>query len=77
MNHERSETEIMGIDLRVLIADVLRGAKRLLWMGVLLAALGAGAFALRVWRRLQPAVPASASFTVYVTNPLYSGQPDL
>ena len=30
MNHERSETEIMGIDLRVLIADVHRGAKRLL-----------------------------------------------
>ncbi len=73
MNHERNETEIMGIDLRVLITDVLRGAKRLLWLGVLLAALGAGAFALRVWRNYSPLYRATASFTVYVTNPLYSG----
>lgn len=73
MGSEHTENNIMGIDLRVLASDLMRGAKRLLWLGVLLVVT---ASALLVWRTqstYSPVYQASASFTVFVTNPLYSG----
>lgn len=73
MSSEYVENEALEIDLRVLTADVLRGAKRLLWLGLLLAAIGAALFAYRTWRSYRPVYRASASFTVSVSNPLYSG----
>lgn len=73
MSSEYVENEALEIDLRVLTEDVLRGAKRLLWLGALLVALGAALFAFRTWRSYRPVYRASASFTVSVSNPLYSG----
>lgn len=72
MNSESIKRNILENDLRVLAVDLLRGAKRLLWLGVLLAVMGA---ALSVWRThstYRPVYRASASFTVVVTNTLYS-----
>lgn len=73
MSSERTEKEIMGIDLRVLALDLLRGAKRLWWLGVALILLLPACFAWRTASTYYPVYQASASFTVYVTNPLYSG----
>lgn len=73
MSSEHTEKEIMGIDLRVLALDLLRGAKRLLWLGVLLVVIGTAFFVWRTWWSYSPVYQASASFTVFVTNPLYSG----
>lgn len=72
MSSEQTEKNIMGIDLRVLVLDLLRGAKRLLWLGILLVVLGAGFFVWRTWSTYSPVYRASASFTVFVTNPLYA-----
>lgn len=73
MSNGYVENEAMKIDLRVLLTDVLRGAKRLLWLGVLLVAMGAALLVWQTWRSYRPVYRASASFTVSVTNPLYSG----
>lgn len=73
MSSEQTEKNIMGIDLRVLASDLLRGAKRLLWLGVLLAMIGAAFFVWRTQSTYSPVYQASASFTVFVTNPLYAG----
>lgn len=73
MSSEQTEKNIMGIDLRVLVSDLLRGAKRLLWLGILLVVAGAAFFVWRMWNTYSPVYQASASFTVFVSNPLYAG----
>lgn len=73
MSSERTEKEIMGIDLRILALDLLRGVKRLWWLGVALILLLPSCLAWRTARSYYPVYQASASFTVFVSNPLYSG----
>ena len=58
------------IDLGILISDFRRGAKRLLIPGILLLILLSAFFCWRTYRSYTPQYQASASFTVYVTNPL-------
>lgn len=70
MGSESMEKEVAGIDLRILISDLLRAAKRLLWLGILLVLLSAAALCWRTYRSYTPRYQATASFTVYVTNPL-------
>lgn len=72
MSSEHTEKNMMGIDLRVLAMDLLRGAKRLLWLGILLVIMGAAFFIWRTYSTYKPVYRASASFTVFVTNPLYA-----
>ena len=62
-----------GIDLRFLIWDLLRAARAIAWIGVLLVVLFAAVFGWRAYSSYTPSYTASASFTVTVTNPLYAG----
>lgn len=73
MSNEHTEQNIAGIDLRVILTDLLHGAKRTLWLAVVLVAVCASALCWRTYRSYRPSYQATASFTVYVTNPLYSG----
>lgn len=70
MNEEKTDYE--KIDLWMLLSDVLHSGRRLLW---LLAVLAAGLSALLCWRSHRSYVPqyqASSTFTVNVSNPLYT-----
>ena len=69
---EHTENTAAGIDLRVLLADVLRVAKRMLALLLPLVVVACGLFAWRTHSSYRPVYQASASFTVSVTNPLYS-----
>ena len=70
MGSESTENNIMGIDLRVMLSDFLRGAKHLLWLGILLVLLASAVFSARTYMSYTPKYQATASFTVYVSNPL-------
>lgn len=72
MSNDYTDKKMAGnkIDLGILISDFRRGAKRLLLPGVLLVILFAAFFCWRTYRSYSPQYQASASFTVYVTNPL-------
>lgn len=70
MGSESTEQNMMGIDLRVILSDFLRGAKHLLWLGVLLILLASAAFSWWTYVSYTPRYQATASFTVYVSNPL-------
>lgn len=60
------------IDLRILAGDVLRCARRLFWLLPVLAILLGALLGGYTWYSYSPRYQASASFTVYVTNPLYA-----
>lgn len=70
MSSESTGNETMKIDLRVLSSDFLKTAKRLLWLGILLALLCSSALSFWTYRSYTPRYQATASFTIYVTNPL-------
>ena len=70
MGSESTENNVMGIDLRVMLSDFLRSAKHLLWLGVLLVLLASVAFSGWTYWSYTPRYQATASFTVYVSNPL-------
>lgn len=70
MGSEQTEKSIEKIDLTILISDFRRAARRMLMPGILLAAVLAAFFCWREYRSYSPQYQASASFTVYVTNPL-------
>lgn len=70
MGSDNTEKNIARIDLGVLFSDFRRGAKRLLLPGILLVILFAAFFCWRTYRSYSPQYQATASFTVYVTNPL-------
>ena len=70
MGSENTEKNIMGIDLRVMLSDFLRGAKHLLWLGILLVLLASAVFSGWTYLSYTPKYQATASFTVYVSNPL-------
>lgn len=66
------DNENAGIDLSVLVGDLLRTARRLWWLLLVLAALAGGILGARAWFSYRPQYQATASFTVTVANPLQS-----
>ncbi len=70
MDSEHTEKNMMGMDLRVLISDFLRSARHFLPLGIALVILSSVFFGWRDYRSYSPKYQATASFTVYVTNPL-------
>lgn len=72
MNMENSQTNASQIDLYLILPDLLLAARRLLWLGLLFVLLAGSFFGWRAYASYSPLYEASASFTVTVTNPLYS-----
>ncbi len=70
MGSENTEKNMAKIDLGVLVSDFRRSMKRLLWPGILLVVLISAFLCWRTYRSYSPQYQATASFTVYVTNPL-------
>lgn len=70
MSERDENTE--GLDLFTILGDSFRVARRMLWLAVVLAALFVGALCFKEYRSYHPSYRASATFTVYVTNPLQS-----
>ena len=70
MSNERTENNSIEIDAKILLTDLLRGAKQFWMLGVVLVVLCAGLMCFREYRSYSPVYEATASFTVYVTNPL-------
>lgn len=71
-NNTTSEVIIAGIDLRQLLLDGLRIMRRTLAAFAVLTLLCAAALCWQTRRSYRPMYRASATFTVYVTNPLQS-----
>ena len=69
---EHTENNRQELDLFVLIDDFLREAKRLLILGMILVLVGAVGLAGFQRMRYTPVYEATASFTVRVSNPLFS-----
>lgn len=72
MSTEHTENNMAQIDLRILLTDLFRVAKRVLWLAVLLVVIACAFFVWRTHSTYHPLYRATASFTVSVTNPLYS-----
>ena len=64
------DNENAGIDLSVLVGDLLRTARRLWWLLLVLAALAGGILGARAWFSYRPQYQATASFTGTVATPL-------
>ena len=73
MEQVTTQENTSGIDLRFLVGDLLRAARGIFWIGVLMVMLFAGFFGWRSYSSYVPSYTASASFTVTVVNPLYAG----
>lgn len=73
MDCDYTEKRMMGIDLRILLSDFLRTAKHFLWLAVVLVLISSALYCLRTYRSYSPRYQATASFTVYVSNPLQAG----
>ena len=71
-NNTTSEVIIAGIDLRQLLLDGLRIMRRTLAAFAVLTLLCAAVLCWQTRRSYRPMYRASATFTVYVTNPLQS-----
>ena len=71
-NNTTNEVKIAGIDLRILLSDGLRMMRRTVALFAVLAVLCTAALCLRVHHSYRPLYRASATFTVYVANPLQS-----
>ncbi len=65
-----SSENVEKIDLITMALDLLRAAKRLLWAGVLLIVLSVAAFGWVTYQSYTPSYQATASFTIYVSDPL-------
>lgn len=73
MNENNStEVRVAGIDLRLLLGDMLRLVRRTVLLFAALAVLCAAVLCWRARSSYYPMYRASATFTVYVTNPLQS-----
>lgn len=75
MSNEHMDSEYpQKIDLIELLRGLLRSARHLLILGLVLMIAGAAAMGLLTRVRYTPMYQASASFTVRMVNPLYSNQ---
>ena len=73
MNQEQNTAS--PLSLRRIFSAFLRGLRRLWWVTLLLVVLLGGALGFRAWRSYVPQYTASATFTVYVGNPLQASTP--
>lgn len=71
-NHTNKEVNIAGIDLRQLLTDGLRTMRQTLLLFIAALAVCTGLLCWRTYRTYRPMYRASATFTVYVANPLQS-----
>ena len=69
---EHTEKNMAGIDLGILLGDLLRVGRRLVWLCAALVVTFSAVLCLREYRAYRPSYQASATFTVYVANPLQS-----
>ena len=72
MSLENNEQNTGGIDLRILLSDFGRVVRRTWLLGVVLMLLFSGIFSLKAKMSYRPMYRASATFTVYVVDPLQS-----
>ena len=72
MNNERTEQVNHGLDLKILLHDLMMVARRRWIAAVVMVAVFSGLLCLQSWRSYRPQYQASATFTVYVANPLQS-----
>ena len=70
--NETNEKNFIGVDLGILLGDLLRITKRLLWLPIVLAIVFSTIFCWQTHRSYYPMYRATATFTVYVANPLQS-----
>lgn len=70
MDHE--EVTIKKLDLTKALGGLLQCTKRLWWLALLLAVIGAAISGFLTYRSYTPVYEASITFTVRVTNPLYA-----
>lgn len=69
---EFDKREEQMLDLSILVGDILRQARQMLVMGVVLMLICSVFVGARSYRAYTPVYEASASFTVRVANPLYA-----
>ena len=72
MENTTNQVNIAGVDLRRLLGDGVRILRRTFVPFLVLCALLVGLLCWRTYRTYRPMYRASATFTVYVTNPLQS-----
>lgn len=72
MNEQNEENRIMSVDLRIFLYDFLQIARRTVVLLLAAVLLCSGLLCWRMKRSYQPLYQASATFTVYVANPLQS-----
>lgn len=72
MNEEKTENKINEFDLTVFFYDFLQVARRLVFLLLILIVLCAGFLCYNNYRHYSPVYEASATFTVYITDPLQS-----
>lgn len=70
MSSENTEKSTSGLDLRLVATDLCRQALHLLWLGALAVMIITAALCYRSYRSYTPIYRATATFTVYVSNPL-------
>lgn len=73
MDQENTQLNPQQIDLHLLLSDFLSAAKQTVLLGVLLVIFAGALLGYRAYHSYVPLYRAEASFTVTVTNPLYSG----
>lgn len=71
-NNTNKEVNIAGIDLHQLLTDGLRTMRQTLLLFIAALAVCTGLLCWRTYRTYRPMYRASATFTVYVANPLQS-----
>ena len=74
MNSDLNEKSNSKIDIFDLLVGMYKGALSMIVPGILLVIAASAFFCFNTWRNYVPTYKASASFSVKVTNPLYSGQ---
>ena len=73
MSSEKHHTNTFSPDLLQIISDILKGIKRLFIVLILLIILCTGFFVILTQRSYSPLFVSSATFTVYVSDPVQAG----
>ena len=72
MNNETNEKSLVEADLRILLGDLLRAARRMWWLVIVMAVVFSAVFGLKARIGYHPMYQATATFTVYVSDPMQS-----
>lgn len=70
MSNEVSDVKIAGLDIKILLHDMMQTAQRTLAFLIALVVVCSGVLCWNVHRSYRPVYRAQATFTVYVINPL-------